>query len=56
MLTYKIEKDNYIQALKDIRESCNDYAKTEDFVIDQTFNEFLENIFNRINEMLKIDN
>lgn len=48
---YLINK--YKQALEEIRESCNDYAKTEDFVICNTFNEFLENIFIKINEVLK---
>ena len=43
----------YKTAFKEIRESCNTYAKTEDYVIDQTFKEFLENVFIKINEVLE---
>lgn len=44
--------NNYKQALEDIIKYCNVYSKTEDYVIDQTFNEFLENVFNKVNEVL----
>ena len=44
--------NNYKQALEDIIKYCNVYSKTEDYVIDQTFNEFLENVFNKANEVL----
>jgi len=44
--------NKYRKALEEIKEMCIDYAKTEDYIIDQTFNEFLEIIFNRINEVL----
>ena len=43
--------NNYKQVFEDIIKYCNVYSKTEDYVIDQTFNEFLENIFNKINEI-----
>ena len=42
----------YREALEEIRESCNDYAKTEDYVNCGTFNEFLELVFDKINEVL----
>ena len=45
-------KDNYKQAFEDIIKYCNVYSKTEDYVIDQTFSEFLENVFNKINGVL----
>ena len=42
----------YKQALEKIRSNCNNYAKTESYVIDDTFNEFLEIIFDKTNEVL----
>lgn len=45
--------NSYKRAFEDIIKYCNIYSKTEDYVIDQTFNEFLENVFNKINEILK---
>ena len=56
MLELIKKKDNlifkYKQALEEIKSHCNNYAKTESYVIDDTFNEFLEIIFNKINEAL----
>lgn len=53
MSQYEIKIPNkYRQTLEEIRSNCNNYAKTENYVIDDTFNEFLEIIFDKINEVL----
>lgn len=46
-------EEKYQQALEKIREMCTTYAKTESYIIDETFSEFLEIVFNKANEVLK---
>lgn len=45
--------NKYKNALEEIREICTTYAKTESYIIDETFSEFLEIVFNKANEVLK---
>lgn len=41
------ELNNYKKVLEEIREICTTYAKTESYIIDETFSEFLEIVFNK---------
>lgn len=41
------------ESLEEIRNHCVNYARTESYVIDETFNDFLGIIFSKINEVLK---
>ncbi|MBQ3421648.1 MAG: hypothetical protein IJH34_08245 [Romboutsia sp.] len=45
--------EEYHRTLEVIRKICTTYTETESYIIDKTFIEFLELVFNKANEVLK---